>query len=82
MIYCVEDDAGIRELVVYTAAATPAWRRDGFADGAALFHRPARTQSPTCILLGHHAARRGRHLHPAPSARSLPDTAKRSRSSC
>ena len=36
MIYCVEDDAGIRELVVYTLQNTGMEAR-GFADGTALF---------------------------------------------
>ena len=36
MIYCVEDDAGIRELVVYTLQNTGLEAR-GFADGEALF---------------------------------------------
>ena len=34
MIYCVEDDAGIRELVVYTLRNT-GFEADGFEDGAA-----------------------------------------------
>ena len=45
MIYCVEDDAGIRELVVYTLQNTGLEAR-GFADGAALF-----TEKPQLILL-------------------------------
>ena len=32
MIYCVEDDAGIRELVVYTLRNT-GFEADGFEDG-------------------------------------------------
>ena len=36
MIYCVEDDAGIRELVVYTLQNTGLEAR-GFSDGGALF---------------------------------------------
>ena len=35
MIYCVEDDAGIRELVVYTLRNT-GFEADGFEDGEAL----------------------------------------------
>ena len=35
MIYCVEDDAGIRELVVYTLRNT-GFEADGFEDSAAL----------------------------------------------
>ena len=40
MIYCVEDDAGIRELVVYTLRNT-GFEADGFEDGAALTTAPA-----------------------------------------
>ena len=49
MIYCVEDDAGIRELVVYTLQNTGLEAR-GFADGAALFEA-LRTEKPQLILL-------------------------------
>ena len=36
MIFCVEDDAGIRELMVYTLNAS-GFEAVGFPDGAALF---------------------------------------------
>lgn len=49
MIYCVEDDAGIRELVVYTLQNTGLEAR-GFADGAALFEA-LRAEKPQLILL-------------------------------
>ena len=44
MIYCVEDDASIRELMLYTLRAS-GFEAEGFCDGAALFaalekHRP------------------------------------------
>lgn len=49
MIYCVEDDAGIRELVVYTLQNT-GMEAKGFADGAALF-AALRTEKPSLLLL-------------------------------
>ena len=49
MIYCVEDDAGIRELVVYTLQNTGLEAR-GFSDGGALFEE-LRTDKPQLILL-------------------------------
>ena len=49
MIYCVEDDAGIRELVVYTLQNTGLEAR-GFADGEALF-AALREQNPDLLLL-------------------------------
>ena len=49
MIYCVEDDAGIRELVVYTLQNTGLEAR-GFSDGGALFEA-LRTDKPQLILL-------------------------------
>ena len=49
MIYCVEDDAGIRELVVYTLQNTGMEAR-GFADGTALFSA-LRNEKPDLILL-------------------------------
>ena len=49
MIYCVEDDAGIRELVVYTLQNTGLEAR-GFADGEARF-AALREQKPDLLLL-------------------------------
>ena len=49
MIYCVEDDAGIRELVVYTLQNTGMEAR-GLADGGALF-AALREKKPQLILL-------------------------------
>ena len=49
MIFCVEDDTGIRELVVYTLQNTGLEAR-GFADGAALFEA-LRMEKPQLILL-------------------------------
>ena len=49
MIYCVEDDAGIRELVVYTLRNT-GFEAEGCPDGAALT-AALRKQTPQLILL-------------------------------
>lgn len=38
MIFCVEDDAGIREIEIYTLKSTGFTAR-GFADGAAFLRR-------------------------------------------
>lgn len=72
MIYCVEDDAGIRELVVYTLQNTGMEAR-GFSDGAALT-AALRGAKPDLILLdimlpGEDGISLLRRL------RSLPDTA-------
>ena len=72
MIYCVEDDAGIRELVVYTLQNTGMEAR-GFSDGAALT-AALRGAKPDLILLdimlpGEDVISILRRL------RSLPDTA-------
>ena len=49
MIYCVEDDASIRELVVYTLQAT-GYEAQGFADGKA-FSAALELQMPQLVLL-------------------------------
>ena len=49
MIYCVEDDASIRELVVYTLQAT-GYEAQGFADGKA-FSAAMEQQKPELVLL-------------------------------
>lgn len=49
MIFCVEDDAGIRELMVYTLN-TSGFEAVGFPDGAALF-QALETQKPQLIML-------------------------------
>lgn len=72
MIYCVEDDAGIRELVIYTLQNTGMEAR-GFSDGAALT-AALRGAKPDLILLdimlpGEDGISILRRL------RSLPDTA-------
>ena len=49
MIFCVEDDAGIRELMVYTLNAS-GFETVGFPDGAALF-QALENQKPQLIML-------------------------------
>ncbi len=49
MIYCVEDDASIRELVVYTLQAT-GYEAQGFSDGKA-FSAALAEQKPQLVLL-------------------------------
>lgn len=49
MIYCVEDDAGIRELMLYTLRAS-GFDAEGFPDGEALFQALA-GQKPRLIML-------------------------------
>lgn len=49
MIYCVEDEASIRELVVYTLQAT-GYEAQGFADGKA-FSAALEQQLPELVLL-------------------------------
>lgn len=49
MIYCVEDDTGIRELMQYTLNAS-GYETEGFADGAALMEA-LNTKKPELIML-------------------------------
>jgi two-component system alkaline phosphatase synthesis response regulator PhoP len=49
MIYCVEDDAGIRDIEVYTLRST-GFEAEGFADGASLFEA-IRRKTPELIIL-------------------------------
>ncbi len=49
MIYCVEDDSSIRELMLYTLRASQMECR-GFEDGSALFCALSE-QKPSLILL-------------------------------
>ena len=49
MIFCVEDDAGIRNMVVYTLHST-GFEAEGLPDGAALFET-LRDKKPQLILL-------------------------------
>ena len=49
MIYCVEDDTSIRELMLYALRAS-GFEAEGFSDGTGLFEALSRTQ-PELILL-------------------------------
>ncbi|MDO4552445.1 MAG: response regulator [Bacillota bacterium] len=49
MIWCVEDDAGIREIEVYTLRST-GFEAEGFADGAAFFAALKR-EKPQLVIL-------------------------------
>ena len=49
MIFCVEDDAGIREIEIYTLKSTGFTAR-GFADGAAFFETLAK-EKPSLVIL-------------------------------
>lgn len=49
MIFCVEDDSGIRDLMIYTLNSA-GFETKGLADGAALFSA-LKTQTPQLILL-------------------------------
>lgn len=49
MIYCVEDDAGIREIELYTLQST-GFAAKGFADGAE-FLEALKTETPILVLL-------------------------------
>ena len=49
MIYCVEDDTGIRELMLYTLRAS-GFEAEGFGDGTAMFSELA-VRMPRLILL-------------------------------
>ena len=49
MIFCVEDDESIRELVIYTLQST-GFNACGFEDGKSLFEK-LRTEKPELILL-------------------------------
>ena len=49
MIYCVEDDASIRDIEVYTLSST-GFEAAGFAEGGAFFEALAR-QLPQLVLL-------------------------------
>lgn len=49
MIFCVEDDAGIRDIEVYTLTST-GFEAEGFSDGAAFF-KALESRIPELILL-------------------------------
>lgn len=49
MIFCVEDDGSIRDLMLY-ALSSAGFEAKGFADGSSLFHT-LRTEKPQLIML-------------------------------
>jgi two-component system alkaline phosphatase synthesis response regulator PhoP len=49
MIYCVEDDAGIRDIEVYTLRST-GFEAEGFADGKSFFEA-LKTKKPELVIL-------------------------------
>ena len=49
MIWCVEDDSGIREIEVYTLNST-GFEARGFSDGAS-FREALETETPDLVLL-------------------------------
>ncbi len=75
MIYCVEDDAGIRNMVVYTLHST-GFEAEGLPDGAALFEAIGRVR-PQLILLdimlpGEDGLTILRQLRAAPATAEIP----------
>lgn len=75
MIYCVEDDAGIRELMLYTLRAS-GFEAEGFGDGMALFGALT-VRVPRLILLdimlpGMDGIEILKKLRADPSTRSVP----------
>ena len=59
MIWCVEDDSGIREIEVYTLNST-GFEARGFADGAS-FREALETETPDLVLLDVKQADSERH---------------------
>ena len=56
MIYCVEDERNIRELLVYTLSGS-GYEAKGVANGKEL-KKALKEEIPDLILLGYHASRR------------------------
>lgn len=76
MIYCVEDDNGIRELVVYSLENT-GFNAMGFEDGKQLFERLESGELPDLILLdimlpGEDGISILKRLRKSPKTRELP----------
>ena len=56
MIYCVEDERNIRELLIYTLETT-GFKARGFGNGNELM-KALKEEIPELILLGYHASGR------------------------
>lgn len=61
MIFCVEDDSSIRELIIYTLQNT-GFDAQGFESGKELFAAMTHTL-PDLYYLGHYASRRRRNYY-------------------
>lgn len=75
MIYCVEDDASIRDIEVYTLRST-GFEAEGFEEGEAFFHA-LREKMPELVLLdvmlpGRDGVEILKALRAAPDTRDLP----------
>ena len=75
MIWCVEDDSGIREIEVYTLNST-GFEARGFADGAS-FREALETETPELVLLdvmlpGEDGVSLLRYLRQLPRTREIP----------
>ena len=75
MIWCVEDDSGIREIEVYTLNST-GFEARGFADGAS-FREALETETPELVLLdvmlpGEDGVSLLRYLRQMPRTREIP----------
>ena len=75
MIWCVEDDASIREIEVYTLNST-GFQARGFADGAS-FRAALETETPELVLLdvmlpGEDGVSLLRYLRQTPQTRDVP----------
>ena len=75
MIWCVEDDSGIREIEVYTLNST-GFQARGFADGAS-FREALETETPELVLLdvmlpGEDGVSLLRYLRQTPRTQAVP----------
>ena len=75
MIWCVEDDASIREIEVYTLNST-GFQARGFADGTS-FRAALETETPELVLLdvmlpGEDGVSLLRYLRQTPQTRDVP----------
>ena len=75
MIWCVEDDSGIREIEVYTLNST-GFEARGFSDGAS-FREALETETPDLVLLdvmlpGEDGVSLLRYLRQTPRTQAVP----------